>query len=654
MRTGHRLKQYQGFRPTARIPTGRNPPVFSIDKNSDPPRLLKDGTPVFPMLFWQTSIEARDGRAFGEAGVELFTFTRSFQAYEHPFWVGENTYDFSFFDGEIEKFRRASPGKYCIPRVFVCAPYWWLEAHPEECCRYAVPTEIYRHGADRELTQGTLHESFASELWKREMGQALRMLIRHIRSAEYADCVVGLHLADGHCGEWHYWGEGKKPDLSAPMRRYTRDADSAPENRNWEFYERFFRAEYDAIIHFARIVKEETAGTYLNAVFYCYLTGNALEGAHGAAEQLLAAPEIDIISAPHSYHYRAPGDSGYFRNFPASVAAHGKLFIDEADDRTWLSLPQPHAVTRPLGASTPEDSRMLIRREFGYAITHNTGLWYMDIDGNTFHDDRLMKEIAGLHAWGVRSMAKPRPRRSEVAVFYDMRGNWYLPKCHGGMKPYNFMTPDRIDRLCRAGAPFDLYLAGDLPLPQIARYKVLIFVNLLAPSPTVRRAIDALKGGGRTFIWSYSSGLFGDDNRPDVRNMTALTGIDGFRITESAEFPATETKEACAQKPGVLPLAAERDFPEWRSVYSWDPDLSVAMLRREYARAGVWNYLETPDVLQLSEGALMIHATAAGCKTIRLPQPKIVTDITENEELGKCRNWSVELKAHETRIFLLD
>lgn len=627
--------------------------IFSIDRTSHPPRLLKNGKPVFPMLFWQTSIEEQDGRAFSGAGVELFTFTRSFQAYDHPFWTGENTYDFSFFDGEIEKFRRACPGKYCAPRVFVCAPYWWLEAHPEECCRYSLPTEIYRHGTEHPLTQGTLHESFASERWKQEMGQALRMLIRHIRNSDYADCVVGLHIADGHCGEWHYWGGGQKADVSAPMRAYTRDADTAPEKRNWEFYDRFFQAEFDAIIHFARIVKEETDGTYLNIVFYNYITGNALEPAHGAAEQLLNAPEIDIIAAPHSYYYRAPGDSGYFRNFPASAAAHGKLFIDEADDRTWLSLRKHHPQSRPLGASTPEDSRMLIRREFGNALTHNTGLWYMDIDGNTFHDEQLMNEIAGLHSWGVKAMAKPRPRCSEVAVFYDMRGNYYLPKCYNNVAPYDFMTPDRFSNLCRAGAPFDLYLAGDVRLPEISRYKVLIFVNLLAPSPEIRRSIDRLKGSGRTLIWSYSSGLFGADNRPDVRNMTDLTGLD-FNVTDAVDFPAVGIHAACSQKPGVLPLEAERDFGFWRSVYTWNPDLSVEMLRREYARAGVWSYLETPDVLQVSEGALMIHASETGRKTIRLPRTKTVTDITENRELGECRSWDMELKIHETRIFLLD
>jgi len=265
-----------------------------------------------------------------------------------------------------------------------------------------------------------------------------------------------------------------------------------------------------------------------------------------------------------------------------------------------------------------------------------------------------MAEISKLHAWGVKSMEKPRPRCSEVAVFYDMRGNYYLPKCNSGLFPYNFMPPGRMDNLCRSGAPFDLYLSGDVRLPEIRRYKVLIFINLLAPPPEIRQAVDALKCGGRTLIWSYSAGLYGSDNRPDVRNLTELTGLDGFRLTEAADFPAAGMQKAMTLKPGVLPLEAERDFPNWRSVYSWNPEPSIAELRREYARAEVWSYLDTPDVLQVSDGALMIHAAEAGRKSIRLPRMKTVIDITADETLGELQEWTVDLKAHETRIYLLD
>ena len=127
-------------------------------------------------------------------------------------------------------------------------------------------------------------------------------------------------------------------------------------------------------------------------------------------------------------------------------------------------------------------------------------------------------------------------------------------------------------------------------------------------------------------------------------------------------------KSACAQSSSrdALVLYNSRQYKEAISVceeeIKSDPshvDSYVVMCwslvaNREYARAGVWNYLDTPDTLQVSEGALMIHALEAGRKTIRLPQVKTVTDITAGEELGKLDEWTMELKAHETRIFLLD
>ena len=68
----------------------------------------------------------------------------------------------------------------------------------------------------------------------------------------------------------------------------------------------------------------------------------------------------------------------------------------------------------------------------------------------------------------------------------------------------------------------------------------------------------------------------------------------------------------------------------------------------------MWNYLDTKDVLQVSDGALMLHATESGPKTIRLPKPKSVTDITTDECLGIRDSWTMQMNAHETRIFLLD
>ena len=628
-------------------------PIFTIGIENGIPRLLKNGKATFPMMFWQTSITEEDGQAFSRLGVEVFTFTRSYQAYEHPYYVGENLYDFHFFDSEIEKFRRACPGKYCIPRVFVSAPYWWLEAHPEECYECIEPKEHYRHGLDKPISQGTLHESFASMRWRKDMGDALRALIRHIKESDYAESVIGLHIAGGNCGEWHYWG-GLGPDLSKPMQDYIGGPIPKLEDRTPEFHDKFFQCEVESIRHFTRIVKEETNGQYLNVIFYGYLPPSGpCEANHRGAEAILDAPEIDIIAAPHSYDYRAPGDSAYFRNFVASVAAHGKLFVDESDDRTWLSRRKHPGRKRPLGASNPEDSVMIIRREFGYALTHNTGLWYMDIDDDAFHSPLLLSEIDNMKQWGEKSLAKPRTRCSEVALFFDMRGAYCLPNNIKIRHTLFFLTAYTLNSLCRAGAPFDCYLAGDVILPQISRYKVLIFADLIDPSPKVRKAIERLKNSNRTLIWSYGSGLV-KDGRADIRNMIELTGLKNLQMVESLELPENAYNPRDIITPAVSPMRIQADFNNWRSVYESDICLTTAFLRREYRKAEVWNYTDSEDVLSLSDGALMLHATTTGHKTIRLQRPRHVTDIILNSDLGMLQIIELEMERNETRIFLLD
>ena len=55
-------------------------------------------------------------------------------------------------DGDEEKDSRRYAAQ-AAASLFVSPQGWTLEAHPEECCQYALQTEIYRHGLDRELPQ---------------------------------------------------------------------------------------------------------------------------------------------------------------------------------------------------------------------------------------------------------------------------------------------------------------------------------------------------------------------------------------------------------------------------------------------------------------------------------------------------------------------
>ena len=159
---------------------------YSIRQINGVPALFKDGVRVNPMLFWSSEVDRTDFPAFRKIGITLFTCFRSSPYYDHPYWVGENEYDFSYYDEQLTRFMELVPDGYVIPRIFVAAPYWWLEKHPEELVGYADGVKLERG------ISATFHESFASERWKREQGEAFRQLMRHFRSAPYGGRIVGI------------------------------------------------------------------------------------------------------------------------------------------------------------------------------------------------------------------------------------------------------------------------------------------------------------------------------------------------------------------------------------------------------------------------------------------------------------------------------
>lgn len=583
---------------------------FSIRNYRGAPTFFKNGVPIFPLLFWQTEIDERDAKAFSAAGVELFSFFRSIPHYDHPYWIGEDQYDFSAIDAALHRFHRLLPEAYCIPRIYVSAPDWWLRQHPEELCGFDRETPRTRYEG---LWQGTLHESFASERWKTEMGEAFRRLIRHIAQADYAGCVAGIHICNGITGEWHCWSPQLRPDTSAAMaRRYGRPI-PPPEKRGPRYYRIQQNAAVDAIDHFCRIVKEES--DFLTVVFYGYTPDMknsvpwSIEGDHRAASRLLRLKSVDLLSAPHSYERRAVGQDGYFRHYPASVALHGKLFIDEGDDRTWLDGRESNGVEYVKADGNPadcEESLAILRREFGNMLTHNIGMWFMDLNGGNFHDERLMREIARLKRRGDESMQLSRKRAAEVAVILSPESEFHLPpRGSEGNLLSEQLYNTQIGELCRCGVPFDLYLAGDLGSPRLKKYKII--VGLDVRFLTARRNAQLkqlLNSGPHAFFY------FRTPESPDA----AFAALP----------PGTE----------LIPTTPARE------------------LRERFAAAGAHVYLSSDDVFSASESAVMIHAVTTGDKCLTLPGKRQVTDLI-SDEVRTAERLTFPMRRGETRIFLL-
>ena len=392
---------------------------FTIESRNGIPFLARDGVREVPVLYWMRELNAQDLRDIRKTGIHLFTCHWARNAMAHPYWIGNGLYDFSWFDSQMAIFSECCPDCWLAPRIFVSAPDWWLEENPDECIGYAKP--------EGDIPKNV---SFASEKWKREAGEALRQLLRHFKSMPWSDRIAGIQIASGHCGEWHVWWSYSIPGGSKAMEKRYGAPVPPPNQRGERFWKCFFSAGAEAIDHFCRIVREET--DYLTMSFYGYFQNSDNPYLmHLAVDRLLRSDRVDVLASPHVYSRRLPGEDAYFRAYPASFAKHGKLFIDEADDRTHLGSYHDYNGRRIMG-DTVEESLNMLYRELGNAMTHCVGLWYMDIDGGDVPGSevsachcRCLSDLSASSAassgTGIRDRGHTRPvRADETAILFDL------------------------------------------------------------------------------------------------------------------------------------------------------------------------------------------------------------------------------------------
>lgn len=608
--------------------------TFAVRMIDGVPRLCKNGTPTAPLLFWRSPLDMAEVVDIHNSGIEIFTTVRSGEYYQHPYWIGENQYDFSWYDQLFEKFFRANPGGYIIPRVFVCAPEWWVEANPDERVKFVNDPPL-KKGAGG----GTnFHESFASKKWLNEQGEALRALLHHFKTSPYADRIIGIHIAGGTLGEWHYWSGGEAPDVSLPMQKRYGKPIPPPSERRADYYECFYSSTVDAIDHFCRIVKAEKSD-WLTLVFYGYFYGGYTNvGRHLALQKFLALDSVDMVSSPHVYSRRTPGEDAYFRALPATLARHGKLFVDEADDRTILGrikISNGHRIK----AETVDEGVNMLRREFGNALTHCVGINYMDVDGGTFRAPEYVAEIDRAVKYSRRALELPWHRVSEIAVITDFAGRIHLPpERNFDMTDEYALRELQFAQFTRIGAPFDLYAADDIDAEVLKKYKVIIVLDGIALSDTAKSVLKNLQNNDRTFVWFYGAGAF--DRKSDKfseANIRDLTGLE-IEILPNGPMPFFTNDLVWVDRPvapGFAPAEKMAKFKDWTSYYFNGPRVNAGVLREIASKAGVFIYSDKDDVLSASASALMLVANDSGKRKIKLPAAKSVVDMITSETVGE-------------------
>ena len=101
--------------------------------------------------------------------------------------------------------------------------YFRLDMPPAWCKQHTSELIVLDNGVDTLANTPGRHRqpSYASEMWRRQMGTVLELAIRLFQQSPFADRIPYLRLCYANCGEWNHWGyhEEAYVDYSEPMQK---------------------------------------------------------------------------------------------------------------------------------------------------------------------------------------------------------------------------------------------------------------------------------------------------------------------------------------------------------------------------------------------------------------------------------------------------
>jgi hypothetical protein len=625
-------------------------PHVTVQPGANGPTLYIDGKATFPMLLMTGPEAAADLSKVGGCPMNLITDSFSLG------WTATDTYDFAEFDNRVRQWLNAVPDALLMPRINIDAPADWLDAHPDELIVYAGLEEA----EPAKFWGGERHASFASAKWRAAAGEALRRLVEHAKASDYAPRILGWHLGGGIYGEWHPWYGVAHPDNSPAMeealtrwleRKYGEDAPPPrmptlaerragdegvfrdPMKSQWllDYFDCFHEEGADALIEFAQVVKDVSQKRSIVVAFNGYLPdlGVNQEIDQRAFGKVLRSDVVDGFASPHSYHKRKAGDHAMVRGYPASVRAHGKLWLDEADERTHIAGASPwkHIETR-------EHSLDVLWRSFAHAVTHDFGLWFMDQGGLWFmgnekgwyQDAAIVDAFARMREEGDKAVSLAKPRDARVAVVSDLRSALYVADRTSKLDHVSMpLMLDTLDAMWRSGVPFDMILKEDALADDAKAYDMYLFLDAWHVSDEEMRRIDALRAAGSHTLFFYAAGVCGD-HAYSVPRMQRLLGMPVSQM----HGVALSTGEV--QHPGFrVPDVTDGIASAGRSHFCPAPAPTAARLRQLFRKVGLHNYCASEDVLMVGGSYIGLHTATAGKKTLTLPAPATWRDVRTGE-----------------------
>jgi hypothetical protein len=666
------------------------------------PQILVEGGPVDVTQHQFTRPDMLQQRYAVESGVSVWTVALE------EMGLYETGYDYSAVDRTLAQYLAAKPDAWLILTFSLDTHYhpWWLKQHPEALCAMAGGETVIGDyaGARRQLP------SYGSPAWRTFYTDIVRNLIRHLRTTPYAERIIGFHPCSGISWEWFHWGSqsGELVDYSPAgqedFRRWLRerygtgaglqaawgraevsvDTAQVPSEARRRgpakglFFDPVTQRDVldyndyqhdivaDTILHFGRLIKEETGGRSLFGTYYGYVThlpesaGFCQGSGHFRLQRLLDAPEVDFLMAPVAYAWRELGGTAATMTAAGSFPLHGKLFWNQADLRTHWSEQE--------GFGNPADVRGSIacmRRELARNLAEGSAIqWYDFSLGWTLGDRRLTDEARRLAEAGAARLTTPDwPPEDYLLVVVDER---QMGSFDPFRPPYGLhLINAQREQLARSGVPHRIVLWSDLlQNPDLLRHRAMLLLNLFRlDDAEVDFLAKRVLADGRLVAIVGPVGLLGargvDPTRPS-RILGRSMAADSADLPLQARFadglggpwetlagvtlgtpqsypPIAVPAEAVAAHvlatlvPGGGPAIVYDENADRKLFWSAVPGLPPALLRALADVAGIPVVCRTDDAIYAGRGFIGIHATQPGEKQVYLPRPGRVEDLVSGQ-----------------------
>ena len=539
----------------------------------DEVRLLIDGKAVPPALYKPIPFGmgvpfTGEGRMFAESGIGLQTVNVRFGVGggRIGFW-SKDGFDVAGAVKRVKDAMRAAPDAFYFLTIRLDAYPEYADEHPDE--RWLLPDGSPVYGG---CSQGEKkpHASAPkgkwkwisnhSLVWRADVKRNLTAFIGALKAAGLAKRVVGIHLAGYHDGQfatmapdcskpavaafrrWQEtrygrvrWPEPPAYDAKKPMLNPSADEAQVAFQLflKWgpfamqEDVARHIRAQFGKPIVIGRWCMTPFGGSFMSALDFT---------------PFVKSDAIDFLVAQPVYPRRAPGVACGVRVPLASFRAHGKMFLNEFDLRTWhgrsgetepRSYWLSEALDRPMWEA-------IHRKLSGQMLANSMGWWYFDMADNWFGDAEIQSDIASVQKFHRRHLTrKPVSWKPSAAVLLDEEGCLLRNRIGMNFQAEEYrMTAEQLQVLASSGVPYDVWLLDDwLGDPSRADgYRYVLTMGVYAKDAARRNLLDRLAARGAT-VEASDGGLTPAEFNRRVREAGGYVPVrNGLQVDMSGDF----------------------------------------------------------------------------------------------------------------------